>query len=104
MEPYIHTCCPLATSTGVYRGAMSKTKWLGCRQKENWDKFVENCPAQAEKVDMVPNWARRNMGLSILGRAATGVSPSVAALDRRCASEQDAARNGIESSWHFRSD
>lgn len=49
---------------------MTNSKWLSSRKQENWDDFVEVCPAEAKKCDKVPNWARRSLGLTnTLGRA-----------------------------------
>lgn len=47
---------------------MSQTKWLGARVKEKWDSFCETCPSQAAKCDKVPNWARKSLGMNMLGR------------------------------------
>lgn len=56
---------------GVYPGVMTKSKWLGSKEKEQWELFVDSCKTSRVKdvVDKVPNWARRTMGMSQLGRS-----------------------------------
>eukprot|EP00438_Fugacium_kawagutii_P033902 Skav220991 [mRNA] locus=scaffold1541:250564:259672:- [translate_table: standard] len=53
---------------GCYKGVMSQTKWLGARVREKWDSFCETCPRDAAKRDKVPNWARKSLGMNMLGR------------------------------------
>lgn len=40
---------------GGYQGCLSKSKWLGAREKYKWDDFIKFCPKLANRVHEVPN-------------------------------------------------
>ena len=40
---------------GGYQGCLSKSKWLGAREKYKWDDFIKFCPKLANQVHEVPN-------------------------------------------------
>lgn len=40
---------------GGYQGCLSKTKWLGSREKYKWDLFCKYAPKLAKQVHEVPN-------------------------------------------------
>ena len=71
----LHNVCSrvfLSHLAGVYPGVMTKSKWLGSKETEQWELFVDSCKSSKIKdsVDKVPNWARRSLGVSkLLGRS-----------------------------------
>ena len=50
---------------GGYQGCLSRSKWLGAREKYKWDDFIAHCPELSKKVYEVPN-----VLLEVLGVAA----------------------------------
>ena len=50
---------------GGYQGCLSRSKWLGAREKYKWDDFIAHCPELSKKVHEVPN-----VLLEVLGVAA----------------------------------
>ena len=40
---------------GGYQGCLSRSKWLGSREKYKWDAFCEHCPKLAKECMEVPN-------------------------------------------------
>ena len=48
---------------GGYQGCLSKSKWLGSREKYKWDSFAVHCPQLAKKKHEVPNALREVLGV-----------------------------------------
>lgn len=42
-------------ANGFYQGCLSKTKWLGSRERQGWDSFVKHCPDLAKHASEVPS-------------------------------------------------
>ena len=50
---------------GGYQGCLSKTKWLGSREKYKWDTFCKHAPKLAKTVREVPNAVLGVMGVNV---------------------------------------
>lgn len=51
---------------GLYQGCLSKSKWLGTREKHNWDMLVTQCPELCKKILEVPNCLREALDIKVL--------------------------------------
>lgn len=51
---------------GLYQGCLSKSKWLGTREKHKWDVLIAKCPELCKKILEVPNCLREALNIQVL--------------------------------------